>query len=46
MYTDIDTDIIIYDFIYINSPDSKFLAVSLLDSTVKVFFADTLKVMY
>ena len=26
------------------SPDQRLLAVSLLDSTVKVFFADTLKV--
>ena len=29
---------------YIFSPDYKLLAVSLLDNTVKVFFADTLKV--
>ena len=26
------------------SPDQRFLAVSVLDNTVKVFFADTLKV--
>ena len=31
-------------FILFNSPNQRLLAVSLLDCTVKVFFADTLKV--
>ena len=31
-------------FFFFNSPNQRLLAVSLLDCTVKVFFADTLKV--
>ena len=33
-------------FILFNSPNQRLLAVSLLDCTVKVFFADTLKVCW